>query len=1296
MLVALVGALCTVLAAPAAADLVTNANDNLRTGWYPDQGSITPGLVSGSSWGQLWSSPVDGQVYAQPLLSPTGTLIVTTENDNVYGLDPATGAQQWENSSLAPNGPWNPADVGCKDLVPWRGSSATPVIDTSTNTVYMTHKTYDDANHDHALWYMDALDISTGQELQGWPVLLSGTADNDPQLTFNAKDQDQRPGLLLMNGVVYAGFGSICDVFPFDGWVFGVSTSTHQVTARWASVTNGTGGGVWQAGVGLSSDGPGSILIATGNDGAPTAAAPGSSPPASCGECVIRLQVQSDGTLKPVDFFAPFDALQLDQYDADFGSGGVVGLPDQYFGTSSVPHLGLAVGKQGYVYLLNRDDLGGYEQGAGGGDAVVQRLGPFGGVWGRAGVWPGDGGYVYIPTSSGRSGGGELDVYKYGTDGSGNPSLSQVAHSSDVFGFGSGSPVITSDGTTSGSALVWIIWAANRAGQGGQLRAYDPVPVNGQPVLRWSASIGTASNYSTPGVGAGRLYVGTRDGHVLAFGSPVTQTLGGSGLSFPRTTIGTSSAPQTLTMTANRAVTISSLTSSNSQFSLGTPSQSLPATLSIGQKISVPVTFTPTGAGPIGGQLTASTDRGDVSFSLAGTGQPAPGQLAGNPAILSLGGTTVGGHLSGSVTYSNVGGQPLTVQDVQAPGAPFSISGAPAAGFTLAPGDSVTINVSFDPTTDGQFSDQVTLDTTDGESVPIGLSASAATPGFLQFSSEAVDFGAVSVGGNATRTFTITNTGGTTVTVNKSKPPFGGDFAANSSLQEGTTIAPGQTVTESVTFAPTSQGAQTGTWQITGDDSSGPHDVQFTGTTPGVLAADVGTVALGSVAVGGHLNGTATFTNRGGQPLTVDSVTGPSAPFAMTGAPAQGTTIAPGASVSVGVSFAPVVPGRFGDMVKLNTTDGESQAVSLSGITPGLLKLSTGATDLGTVPVGGTAARTFTVSNIGGQPLTVASITGPSAPFAITGAPAHGATIAPGASLSVGVSFAPAAPGRFGDTIGLNTTDGENQAVRLSGATPGLLSVSTGAVNFGTVAVGATVTRTFVLSNVGGTTLTIQQSTPPSGGAFTATTGLPAGTTLDPGQTLVESITFAPAKAGAKSATWQITGDDTSGPHQVQLTGTGVGKRPSISPGPPRFIPTVAATTKLGGIHISYTARYAGVRQFVLERATNGRRGAHGCVAATARNRSLPACTRYVVVARFTHHDKAGVNKLRLTAYVPARKLVPGTYRLQSSLPAPAGDGRTVNTSLRIVTPRRHHLAAVNAPMLAPLVDLLRRLTLGL
>ena len=176
------------------------------------------------------------------------------------------------------------------------------------------------------------------------------------------------------------------------------------------------------------------------------------------------------------------------------------------------------------MYLLNRDNLGGYDQGPGGGDNVVQRLGPSAACSGGPGVWPGDGGYVYIPTAGGQDGGGMFDVYQYGLSGSGTPSLAAASQraSPDVFGLGSGSPVITSDGTTPGSALVWIIWAANRQGNGGQLRAYDPVPVNGQPVFARARRSATRPTTARPAWAPAGSTSGTRDGKVLAFGSPVT------------------------------------------------------------------------------------------------------------------------------------------------------------------------------------------------------------------------------------------------------------------------------------------------------------------------------------------------------------------------------------------------------------------------------------------------------------------------------------------------------------------------------------------------------------------------------------------------------------------------------------------------------------------------------------------------------------------------------------------------------------------------------------------------------
>jgi hypothetical protein len=828
-LLLVLAAIALAATAQALASGITNSADDLRDGWYPDQPSLTPQLVSGGTFGQLWSTPVDGQVYAQPLLA-NGTLLVATQNNKVYGLDPATGAMRWP-AALNLGAPWKAADIGCGDLTPNIGVTATPVIDPATNTAYLTHKTYVSGTSGTARWYMDAIDLASGTEKTGFPVQLSGSAQNQPGMSFQPTTQLQRPGLLLMNGVVYAAFGSHCDIPPWQGWVFGVSTA-GQVKARWVSLSSGSGAGIWQSGAGLTSDGSGTLMVSTGNSGAPSVAAPGSSPPSNLGESIVRLSVQADGSLKAVDFFAPFDATQLDEWDADFASGGITGLNDQYFGTASLPHLAVAVGKDGYVYILNRDSLGGFKQGPGASDKVVQRIGPYGGVWSRPGVWPGDGGWVYIPTASGGTTGngtsGFLRVYQYGLSGTGQPTLSLQATSSDTFGFSSSAPVITSEGTTSGSALMWLIWAPNSSGAGAQLRAYDPLPVAGRPVLRWSAPIGTSSKFATPGVGAGRLYVGTRDGKVLGFGSPVTPVLTGPSTSFPTTTISNSSQ-RTLTLTATNSLTLTKLTSSSSQFVVGTPSIPLPAQLSAGQTIQVPLTFTPAQTGPVGGTLTAETNVGTSSFAMSGTGQSASALLTTTPALVSFGGTTVGGHLSGAATFRNVGGAPLTINAVKLPSAPFGASGVPEAGTTIPAGGAITITVSFDPTATGSFSDEIAMETTGGNGA-IGLSGSSGAAGVLQVTSESNDYGAVTVGGTATKSFTVTNTGGTNVTITKSKPPSGGAFAATTSLPEGSTIQPGSSVTESVTFKPGAPGYASSSWPINGDDASGLHEVSFRGT----------------------------------------------------------------------------------------------------------------------------------------------------------------------------------------------------------------------------------------------------------------------------------------------------------------------------------------------------------------------------------------------------------------------------------------------------------------------------------
>ncbi|WP_159083277.1 PQQ-binding-like beta-propeller repeat protein [Streptomyces sp. P3] len=504
------------LAAPVntrAADVTTVSTDSYRTGWDSDEPGLAPDQVSSSDFGQRFSTAVDGQVYAQPLVVGK-TVVVATENNKVYGLDSATGAAIWTRSLGAA---WPASAIGCSDLAPDVGVTATPVYDQATDTVYLTSKANDGPDVQHPNWYVHALSATTGAERTGWPVKVTGAPTNDPAHPFNAYTAMQRPGLLLMGGSVYAGFGSHCGHAPYVGHVLRVDTATRKTTL-WSAGTSSDNGksSVWMSGGGLVSDGPGRILLTTGNGDAP-GVGPGSKPPGQLGDSVVRLGVNSDGTMSAKDFFSPSNAPLLGLLDADLGSGGPTALPDDAFGTAQHPHLLVQIGKDGRLFLLDRDDLGGRSQGANSTDKVLGIFGPYEGVWGHPGVYGGQGGYVYTIGSK-----GPLRAFRYGVTGDGVPTLIDAGRSSETFGFSSGSPVITSTGSTPGSAVVWAVYADGSSGANGQLRAYDANPVNGTVTKLWSAPIGTASKFSVPAADGGRVYVGTRDGHVLAFGRPST------------------------------------------------------------------------------------------------------------------------------------------------------------------------------------------------------------------------------------------------------------------------------------------------------------------------------------------------------------------------------------------------------------------------------------------------------------------------------------------------------------------------------------------------------------------------------------------------------------------------------------------------------------------------------------------------------------------------------------------------------------------------------------------------------
>ena len=280
-----------------AGDETTVSQNDLRDGWDPSEPALTPAALQNGSFGQIFKTSVNGQVYGQPLVVGN-TLVVATENDWVYGLNATTGATLWKTSLGTAY-----HITTCSNLTPNIGVTSTGVYDPSTGTVYelgLVHET-------SWQWHLFGLNVSTGaitfkQRIVGHPT-------NDSHLSFSALPQGQRASLLLMNGWVYAAFASHCDHGSYDGYVAGWNVGSPGTTTLWADdigVANKKGG-IWQSGGGIMSDGAGRIFVASGNGISP-AKGPGSNPPGQLAESVIRLQPQSDGSLKAQDFFSPRNA----------------------------------------------------------------------------------------------------------------------------------------------------------------------------------------------------------------------------------------------------------------------------------------------------------------------------------------------------------------------------------------------------------------------------------------------------------------------------------------------------------------------------------------------------------------------------------------------------------------------------------------------------------------------------------------------------------------------------------------------------------------------------------------------------------------------------------------------------------------------------------------------------------------------------------------------------------------------------------------------------------------------------
>jgi len=346
--------------------LTTYHYDNNRTGWNQSETVLTPANVGSRSFGLLQTVALDDQVDAQPLVVPGvqitagkyqgshDVVYVATEGNTVYAIDVHSGTVL-----LSPNfGTPVPMPLGCNNNGPNVGINSTPVIDPESKTLYVMVYTQDPSGPAYRL---HALDLgSLKDKVKPEMVRASHTLTDGTTFTFNATYQRQRPGLLLANGSIYAGFGSFCDYGAnlSRGWLLGWTAGTlepfpsnrlndQQPTSPSAFFLSS----IWMSGYGPSTDDEGNILFVTGN----------SDPSGTTYDGVTSIQesvVKVSPTLTTVlDLFTPSNQAALDRQDNDFGSGGVLMLPDQ---PGSMPHLAVAAGKFGTMYLMNEDNLGGY------------------------------------------------------------------------------------------------------------------------------------------------------------------------------------------------------------------------------------------------------------------------------------------------------------------------------------------------------------------------------------------------------------------------------------------------------------------------------------------------------------------------------------------------------------------------------------------------------------------------------------------------------------------------------------------------------------------------------------------------------------------------------------------------------------------------------------------------------------------------------------------------------------------------------------------------------------------------
>jgi len=512
--------------------VLTQHNDNNRSGDNLTETTLTVANVSTNSFGLLYTRPVDDQIYAQPLIMTNvniagygsrNLLIVATVNDSIYAYDaddPAVTQPYWKDSFISPPNIVAP-DIEDEDAIGVGGGNyrdfsgnfgivGTPVIDPASQTLYVVVRTKEISNGTtNFVQRLHALDVATGAERPNSPVAITatypGTGDGGSVITFDPLRHNQRAGLALANGCVYIAWGSHDDAQPFHGWLMGYNETNLQQTIVWNDSPNGSEAGIWMSGQAPNVDTNGNIYLMVGNGSVDTNA--------DYGESFLKL-APTNGTMRVASYFIPYNYASLNAGDIDLGDAGMLVIP----GT----RLGIGGGKEGTVYLVNLDNMGGLSSGNADTNTVQSWSVNTAQIHGAPVWWSGtNGSFIYVwPDFS-----DHLRQFQF-TNGFFDTNVYSVSISQCGQGSPGGILSVSADGTNGGTGIIWATVNttsnANQATVAGTLHAFDARNV---AIELWNSdmvpgrdALGNFAKFVPPTIANGKVYVATFSNRVNVYG----------------------------------------------------------------------------------------------------------------------------------------------------------------------------------------------------------------------------------------------------------------------------------------------------------------------------------------------------------------------------------------------------------------------------------------------------------------------------------------------------------------------------------------------------------------------------------------------------------------------------------------------------------------------------------------------------------------------------------------------------------------------------------------------------------